>query len=937
MLSNAPGSMVRQIGSLFEGSSVAGLSDRQLLDRFIARRDAVGEAAFAGLVFRHGRLVLGVCNELLGDRHDAEDAVQAVFLILAQKAQSIRDPDLLGNWLYGVALRTCRQASLCIARRRKHEEAARMPNSGSIAATVSAGQSLLAREQAALLHEEIERLPREFRLPVVLCYFESFTSHKAARRLGWPDGTLRSRMARAREKLRRALSRRGVVLLAGAFSSLVSLRSAEASVSSHLCDTTAHAAIQFAAGQYAAPLATAVARQLLRSTLFHKAKFLALSFLLLGTLAASAGYLTRALARNDEPTPSPPGMRPAHPSRQQAVFPNPDAGRITIHGRALAPDGKPAPGARVAVLAGPQSAPQTHDLVEPERDQVLGSARADADGRFRVDVPRVAANRSGLVLVVGAPGWALAAKSLSPGLTLPDQTITLEPERVIRGRFVDLQGQPIAGVSVRVSRYHTLWYAAAGDAPLWPAAATSDGQGRFTLRGLGQGSTIALEASSEGHAPQTLTIDPRDQAKTSDLTFTLSPAQLMEVRVTRADDGKPVPGAWVNVQPRATRPRPPSLQPTHARTSDRGTARIIPYFGESFWVTASPPAGEPYLGQRVDVNWRKGAVGQSVELKLKRGVLVRGTITEEASGKAVVGAFVTYLQTRRNNKLYDRGVAGAPGEAVTARDGTFQIVVPAGPGHLLVRAATPDYLHLSTNNIELGISGLPNWLFYPDALARVDLEPDETQHEVTMRLKRGVTVAGRVIGPDGRPLPTAIALGRTYVPYRRNEGPFTFESFRGSAPQIKVRDGQFEIPGCDPEKPYTFYFLDRQHQLGATVELSGRSAGNGPLAIQLQKCGAATVRYKDHQGKPIAGYRGDPLMLIITPGADRPQIDQIMADMQFQVNLDTERLRSLRTGADGRMTFVSLIPDATYRLRGHDFTAEAGKTIDLPDITLPRP
>ena len=215
MQSHASSSMVRQIESLFEGSSVAGLSDRQLLDRFIARRDAAGEAAFAGLVFRHGPLVLGVCNELLGNRHDAEDAFQCVFLILAQKAHAIRDPDLLGNWLYGVALRTCRQASLSIARRRKHDEAAQTSNSGSIAVTPSVEQSLLVREQSELLHEEIERLPRTFRLPVVLCYLEGLTVHEAARRLRWSHGTLRSRMARAREKLsarphppRRRLTRR---------------------------------------------------------------------------------------------------------------------------------------------------------------------------------------------------------------------------------------------------------------------------------------------------------------------------------------------------------------------------------------------------------------------------------------------------------------------------------------------------------------------------------------------------------------------------------------------------------------------------------------------------------------------------------------------------------------------------------------------------------
>src|SRR4051812_15746283 len=115
------GSVVRQIGSLFDGGSVAGLSDRQLLERFIARRDPVGEAAFAALVSRHGPMVLHVCCQLLGDRHLAEDAFQAAFLVLARKARSVRDPDLLGNWLYGVALRTARCSRLQLVRRRKKE------------------------------------------------------------------------------------------------------------------------------------------------------------------------------------------------------------------------------------------------------------------------------------------------------------------------------------------------------------------------------------------------------------------------------------------------------------------------------------------------------------------------------------------------------------------------------------------------------------------------------------------------------------------------------------------------------------------------------------------------------------------------------------------------------------------------------------------------
>ena len=118
----ASASLTRQLGALFEGGSAAGLSDRQLLERFTARREPADEAAFAAIVARHGPMVLGICRQLLGDHQHAEDAFQAVFLVLARKAHSIREPELLGNWLYGVSLRTARKARTRLARRRRTEE-----------------------------------------------------------------------------------------------------------------------------------------------------------------------------------------------------------------------------------------------------------------------------------------------------------------------------------------------------------------------------------------------------------------------------------------------------------------------------------------------------------------------------------------------------------------------------------------------------------------------------------------------------------------------------------------------------------------------------------------------------------------------------------------------------------------------------------------------
>jgi RNA polymerase sigma factor (sigma-70 family) len=169
-------SVARQINSLFDGGSAVGLTDRELIERFNDQRDAPGEAAFAALVARHGPMVLSICRQDLGDRHDAEDAFQAVFLVLARKARSLRDPDLLGNWLYGVALRTARKARFQIVRRRRIEEAAIMKLSWAGSDTLIDQSApmpedrALAGEQAELLYREIDRLPRPFRVPVVLCH-----------------------------------------------------------------------------------------------------------------------------------------------------------------------------------------------------------------------------------------------------------------------------------------------------------------------------------------------------------------------------------------------------------------------------------------------------------------------------------------------------------------------------------------------------------------------------------------------------------------------------------------------------------------------------------------------------------------------------------------------------------------------------------------------
>jgi RNA polymerase sigma factor (sigma-70 family) len=193
---------------LFHFGAVGTLSDAQLLDRFASRRDEAAEAAFEELVARHGPMVLRICRGVLHDAHDAEDAFQAVFLVLASRAGSIRRSGSVASWLFGVAQRVACRARRGAARRQRLNRIVAERTSGSD----PSGETDL---DSAPLHEEIDGLPERLRAPVVLCYLQGLTYAAAARQLGLSEVAVRGRLARARERLRYRLTRRGVTVPAG--------------------------------------------------------------------------------------------------------------------------------------------------------------------------------------------------------------------------------------------------------------------------------------------------------------------------------------------------------------------------------------------------------------------------------------------------------------------------------------------------------------------------------------------------------------------------------------------------------------------------------------------------------------------------------------------------------------------------------------------------
>ncbi len=506
------------------------------------------------------------------------------------------------------------------------------------------------------------------------------------------------------------------------------------------------------------------------------------------------------------------------------------------------------------------------------------------------------------------------------------------------------------GVKVRVARLRVRNrrkgppYKTTAAPVLWPSPATTDAEGRFRLLGLGPNAPATLEVEDPRFARQTFSFEvtaipavfgrPGEKIRPS-TTVTLRPAQALDVHVVHADDERPVAGARIDVRSFDGRTSPGEVP--GARTDGQGRVRVIPWPGDRFWIVVHAPEGQPYLPARLDVNWPKGAVQHAIEVKLGRGVLVRGRLIEDPANTPVARGWVSYQQSRRGNA---RPLRLPPIEAVSGRDGSFTLVVPPGPGHLLAQGPTADYLHVATSNVEMGVSLRPSLRMYPDAHAALDIKDGEASRPLELHLRRGVTVAGRVVAPDGTPVAEAFAFGRSYVPY--GERPYPMTVGNGSPPQIEVKDGRFEIPGCDPEKPVAFYFLDRTNRLGATVELSGRSAANGPVTVRLRPTASASILLKRPDGKvpdysearsQLAGLR-----LIITPGPDweeiNKNIDVIPGEFAYQINLDFDPDHLPQPGPDGRVVLRNLIPGATYRFRGREFVPQPGQTIDLGEVVV---
>ncbi len=945
---------------LFEVGTVGGLTDGQLLEQFAARKTEAGEAAFTALVARHGPMVLSVCGGLLGDAHDAEDAFQATFLILAKKSRSIRDPELLGNWLYGVARKTAQKAK---ARRARWRDRTGGEGAMSSVAVVRGLAELepVHREETAALHEEVDRLPRSLRAPIVLCYLEGLTHDEAARRLRWPIGTVRSRMARARDLLRGRLTRRGLAYGAIA-AALESQRAVMAEVPHALVDMTARSATGLTSGTVSGlismPVATLI-EEVLKAMFISQIKRTAMIVLAAACIATGVGIMavgaaqreasstkgnaTAARVADRQPVKTDGGGVVAQPS-------DPDQ-TVTVAGVVVDPDGKPVASAAVAVFGFPHRARSGADHSNPH--QVIGQATADGVGRFRMLLPRTSSTSFlNLDVIAGAAGFGMGWQPLNPDAVAPEVEVRLRPEQVVRGRLVDIQGQPAAGVEVAVIHLAVQSDAGAGgvgfwNAPSnfqpWPATATTDARGDFLLHGVGQGVGVEVQIRDDRFARQEIRVGPEDPGKAEGNVFVLTPAHIIEGRVIYGDTKAPVAHARLVAQ---------GGHYISDQADAEGRFRLNPYAdnpyksmttGEPlFSVYAYAPDGQPYLGVETELAWPKGSVRQTIEFILPRGVLVRGKITDASSGKPIDACRVLYapLKVEKVDSAFSV-LTGEWSAVVSHKDGSYAIPVPPGTGHLVLTGASPEFI-LSEFGSQVLDGGKGGMRKYAQALVPITAQKGREPVEVAIALRSGVTLKGRVLDPDGAPVAEGAIITRFNV---------SAQAHRWGGSTIPVRDGQFVLPGLEPDRPYRVLVRDAKNRYGASVELTGRTSDNEPVTIRLAPCGSVHVRLVDPAGKPIANYRL-AIQIVVTPG--RFQCD-------FDANVRGEDLAAdagpaasyhsyfggTPTDAAGRTTFTGLIPGATYRLLTtegdnisidsivlKDFQVKPGEALELPAITI---
>ncbi|MEX2137748.1 MAG: M56 family metallopeptidase [Pirellulales bacterium] len=618
------------------------------------------------------------------------------------------------------------------------------------------------------------------------------------------------------------------------------------------------------------------------------------------------------------------------------------ATQTVITGTVLSPQGKPVPSASVEVIAFDSD---NWRRTLPNEDQIDHyQARADAAGRFRLVLPRdISRPRRSMNIIASAAGYALNKKTLEPTRSHHLEIKLYEP-KAVRLQLIDTAGNPVANVQPHVKSValdeDSMWLGHRNghlEVSGWPRFSRSDEQGYVSVAVPASTKTLVLLIDDQRVGGHMLPADVGDEPT----SVVLNPARFLHGKVTAADSGKPIAGAEVVVIEEPYR---------QVRTDADGSFRIaagttvstLYREGESI-IHIYPPPESPYLFHALEWQWPNDGIGDAeLSVALERGILVEGQILEKGSGTPVAGATVYFDPQEEDNPFFRKNaqsrLLGSDMKYATDAQGRFSIPVWPGPGYLLVRGPTLDFVHvqISYGDRHYGKPGLSRE--YYDAAVRLNLEPDKPPQPLKIELDRGVTLRRKVVRPDGQP-----AAGKAYARSYLQEK----EDINSWLPDITVENGLLELPGYEPQRSNPLFVVDLEHGCAAVVSPPASEIDLTSPPIQLQPCGAAKFRFVNDKGKALAGYRPG-LLMIVTPGAAathyiRPN-QPLWADCVMWQNI-ARGTKFPVTDRSGQVTVENLIPGAKYRVYyytdesglqdGYEFTVHSGETVDVGEVVIP--
>jgi len=839
-------------------------SDADLLRQFRESRDA---AAFETLVRRHGPGVMSACRKVLTDDADVEDAFQAAFLILLRDGRSIRKDAAVGSWLYGVAHRVSLRVRR--ARRRRVEVENR--------AEVKTEQvnDLSWREAVAVLHEELDKLPDKYRLPLVLCYLEGLSRDEVAQRLGFSLNAVRNRLERGRARLRGRLQRRGIALSAGLLAAL------ESPIS--LAVPTSLVRLVVAGGSR--PSAR-VAEIVGNGSALGRFKVVA-GVTVAAALVIGIGLDSDGLRAGATPKDPPSKEMPSKPAATKDA-PKVDAKEsesLTVKGRVLDPDRKPVKDAKVWLVTEAWAVRRT----APGPKVV---ATTDADGAFSFTENGTGRRRNwteGAQVIATADGFGLAS-AYAVGKEKPLE-LKLAKDDPINGRILTLEGKPVAGAKVRVvevakpaepdlsgwladlkskdqplHKIHTSHFPhegrlieAGGPLPGQPQTVVTDAQGRFRIMGLGRERLVELKIEGPSiatvwiqavtRAIPTLTV-PEDAGQSllgnhtyygATFDFVAQPTQPFEGTVTDRETGKPLAGVTVRGHWR--------WHELSAVTDKDGKYRLTGLEPGPHELIAFPTPDQPYHRMSASGGQRASHNSARVDFALTRGQWVSGKVINARTGKPDVGAPICYYPLAEEAAY--KSVPGSKAwsqepTTYTAEDGSFRVVAFPCRGAIVVNGFGGNYITAEQRPLQGDVESLDPGMLNPNmvptspvvhlgshhAVAIVNVDP-KRRKDYTIALDPGVTVKAKLVDADGKPVSGAGVGGQA--------------SWSLWNPDQKA---EIELAQYNPDRPRSILFLHPKRGIGKLVE--PKKGDVGPWEVKLEPVGTATGRLVTADGKPIA-------------------------------------------------------------------------------------